>query len=676
MRFRALDRLSTILCIAVHLLALLGTTPLIGQGKPPTAGPTKLWDPLPEDVWSMPPVPEGAVILRRRISIEGGAITNSLRIRVFAEEGKAAVQMDGLGLNVVGVAGRTVLPSGEEIPFKQGEDIQEKTFAELGKVRVRRASITPPGLTSNCLVDLEWREPYRDPRTRTFQPRELEIAGPFAAREVEIRIRKTLDASWYLASGRELKPQSTSDGTHTSIIYRDVPAQPELPLLLEPTRQMPRLRIYDLPGFLWSVAKEDKAQFWNAVAKWRLAWTEPYTFSAEGAFMQLRGKILVNLPEGAQDRARVIYRRVREAIRNVDSESWEESHGTIRPPEQEYLTYQQRRNLLWDGAKRLDWVVSRGYGNSGDLKGLTLQMFHQAKVPFRVVQTSDMFVNVVRSNLLDPDQFSLDLARVEEVGREPLWLHLGSRWSPPGLLQDRVLGNAGMMWSPSDGKAEFLVLPSSNASENHMDLMVRIEPGPAADTIHWDAEVIGIPAYDWRVSLMSHPDQERRQAIKEILESETLEIGASAPKIEGLMDPERPMGMHLVGHTPSSEGDGSRVNPFPGLKWWMFLPGKAVKTRPEPFFLGFPRSLSATSTVRVPVSLRAKLPAEATWSNAVGSVTWTNLEPLNPSEVRIQVKAELSTMALPATEENRASVREFLGWWQDVLERRIEWVTR
>jgi hypothetical protein len=119
------------------------------------------WAPIPPEIWAMKEDPDhgvkGAVVLERRMTFTGRAITHVFRVRILSEAGREAAEIHGFLPETTGIEGRTVRRDGTVVEFDKLKDFSTKSLPGSDRSSLRKVAI-PPGVTSDCVVELRWAD--------------------------------------------------------------------------------------------------------------------------------------------------------------------------------------------------------------------------------------------------------------------------------------------------------------------------------------------------------------------------------------------------------------------------------------------------------------------------------------------------------------------------------------
>ncbi len=125
--------------------------------EPPTYGL-----PIPETAWQVRQDPErdlfDAAFLVHYTSFENQHNRHYRLIRILSEQGKAAAEFLHDSETLSAVKGRVLYPDGTELGFDSTADFVEILTYRSRRKKVKATILIPPGLTTDCLVEMEWFE--------------------------------------------------------------------------------------------------------------------------------------------------------------------------------------------------------------------------------------------------------------------------------------------------------------------------------------------------------------------------------------------------------------------------------------------------------------------------------------------------------------------------------------
>lgn len=196
--------------------------------------------PIPETAWQVTQDPQRDLFDAAYLVHYTGFQTKHFRhyrlIRILSEEGKAAAEFSSDSKSLISVRGRVLYPDGQELVFDSTED-----FVDLLAIRVKRKKykstiLIPPGLTTDCIVEMEWFEKPATGRYKNIWYYRYEVRDDYYCMEKifdlqELNDKKKTTSFWIVQPAEEpieLTSCNIND-THPVFIYKQIPPLEDQP---------------------------------------------------------------------------------------------------------------------------------------------------------------------------------------------------------------------------------------------------------------------------------------------------------------------------------------------------------------------------------------------------------------------------------------------------------------
>lgn len=623
------------------------------------------WAPIPPQVWAMKEDPakgiKGAVILERRITFLGVQVEYELRLRILGESGRRAAELADFGEDSHSFEGRTVYPDGKEVPFSSRKDFTTRTVLSTSNTDLKRKVVIPPGVSSDCVVELRWKE-SADRAARSPLPRRLGYAGEWALGDAYPTLLSTVELPVPFSYAMTLSPGST----HTpevkerngfkSFTFRNLPAYEESPYSLQVARPLPRLSLFYQPEQLQSYARGTPQAFWDATAKMYVKeWFERGIW-AGSTFRTFASELTGGVEGTPQAKARQILLRLDQRIQNRGHLTFEEAK-----------TAEKKEEYPEDGD--LNAAVKLGSASPFGMRILCYQLLKAAGVQVKIALVADRDVRLVRPSAMNLFQFSSVLLGVEELGQPTLWLDPGRRFAPPGMVHPDYQGNQMLLVEPATWTSTFVNLPPQGPDVNVRSYRYQVRMEEGEDQFSLDATFRGYPEYAERNRFLALEPKEQERLLREELEASLKQATFSRTQVLNAQTPGLPFGWHVEGRLEREEGRRREVHPFPVMRSPLSQPDLWPESRTDIIVIPFLRTHRAVSLIRIPKGYRVPQVEPIQERNGFGSVSWTLRTTEKPDEMEVTLEVVASRFLSAASAYQ--DFRTFMGWVSMAVNRSI-----
>ena len=117
--------------------------------------------PIPQEQWDIRQDVEkdiyDAVLIKDYYSFGYEEIHRYQRYRILNDDGKFYAQLPAFGDELISLQGRVIDIAGKESTFSDKENLIEMLALKIKNEKVSQKVIIPPGITSNCIVEVDWK---------------------------------------------------------------------------------------------------------------------------------------------------------------------------------------------------------------------------------------------------------------------------------------------------------------------------------------------------------------------------------------------------------------------------------------------------------------------------------------------------------------------------------------
>lgn len=651
----------TIFCLAS--ISLFADTPLCPDGKH--------WAPVPAGVWDTHTEPMGtnddAIILDYQIIFDqlkdtSIVVTQSQRIRIQSESGKAATLFEPFGNDVFEIKGRIILPNGSIINIDSIKDFQKKEIIRTSINHLEVIKLFPPGITNNCIMDIQWKEMLKGSfycRTTDLHAQRLtkfnRISSNYLIKNLSVNIDKKITSALLCYNSDDCKYTFTTMDNYKIFTWRNIPPDLVEPFSMSSVRPAVGFSFVRLSPAEFSAAKISPQAFWDVYGEttlnqfWIKQTLKPLWFK------KTFSEFLENLPTSPQARAVEIARRIQNKIYNLENLTFSERSSLSRPAGD--VTYSLGNMMKYKQATRFG------------LRLLFLNLLNEAELPIqpKVLAVSNREFRILDFNEFNTSQIHDFYIGINEVGKETLWIDPSLRFCKPGLMLAVHQGVPPIEYDTQSWKAKNINIPIQSMGENQLCYEYKIDITKDADQFIGKNEFYGLPAYYRRNDLARFAEDEQIRQIKEYLESEFTGLTCKV-KIQNALDIANPLIYKIEGQIEREPTKRREVTPFPGMEFPFSIPARFPEKRNTMMVLPYALIHTATSTFKVPQGYEMVEPESLDRTNSLGRVVWKT-DKGSDGTISITLRVELQTVVLPATEY--PAMQSFLGWVKDAFTRTL-----
>ena len=628
------------------------------------------WAPIPPEVWALKDDPskgiKDAVILEDRTILKGTYMERILRIRVLSESGRKAANLDAFSEACYEFDGRTVYPDGRELRFEKRQDFKEDT-TEVGEFSFKQKLVVPPGVTSNCVVELRWLESTgefwfgRAPLpARMGYATQLRFGREYLTLKESVEIPTNFGWAYIPLSGKTQKLNFEERGSFRVFSVNNLAAQELPPFALPVSQDRPSLAIFYQPEGIGRFTKKSQKEFWDAVGKF--FWKDDFeTGISKGRHYEaLRAKVFAGITSNLPlEVASALIGALEKEVVNLSHLSHEESAKQAKeekvPPGKELGEICQRR-------------VANGWG-------MTMLFYHLLKdAGFRpkVALLADRDVQLFRPNLYNPWQAMHAVAVVEDSEKGMGFYDPSQRFGAPGLIHPDFQGVQGLLLDPNAGwSGQPFQVPVQPATFNQKRYEYALELGSEEERYQLKAQFSGFPELAERRRYDVDEQKERDRKLKERFEKNLTGTTILRAEVQNAANPEANVSW-VVEAQREVEGSRQRhIQPFPGLTYPLSVPDSMPAERTLPIVMPYLQVQLAKCTFKIPKGYRAHLGQPSQLKNSIGSVAWVAelKKQGEDDQVLVVMKVTVDSMFAPPTAYEE--LKTYLNWITEAFKRTV-----
>lgn len=614
------------------------------------------WPAIQPEVWAIKGGAEsggkGALILDERVRYDSTETEVRMRVRIFAEEGKAAAGIPAFS-HFEEVEGRTVLPSGEITPFNHSKDLVKKS-AQLGRWDFKLESLIPPGLTSNCVVDLH----YRVPTIFRWNWVEIPILHAYPVRRKVMEMGLTrLDSA--LLGLKNLKREIKESRDYREYTFTDLPAEEVEPYSLPTLGEHPRFVFFNQPSALDAVSSKEPESYWKEVGLnfYKPVYTKFLSFGR--TYKEWSKSLRVGLEGDPVAKAVAILARLEDQIKN---------QSLLTRAESSLLTKKDLDDRV--SPQDLDLSVKRKRTNGAGMHYLFYQLLIDEGLEPKLSLVANRNNRFFRYQLPNLYQFNDILIGVTSKTGALVWFEPSSRYFPPGLVRPEYQGTQALLVDPKDWSCKpFTMGPQGvGANQSLYEYELNLE---GEESFKMRARFFGYPEVQERALYLSLEPKEQERKLTEALESELKTFIISKANVENATDGRKNLLWSIEGRREAEDGRRRVFSPFPGLSYPLTIPEAWPETRTSTIVIPYCRQFGASSKFKIPKGWNLGKDPDLTQSNEFGNVRWFVKESGVGDDRQVVVTCfiEINRMYSPAS--SYTAFREFMGWIESAVRRTL-----
>ena len=629
----------------------LGLLALLAPAK------TKDWPAIPPETWAIKrdagQGAKGAVILDKWVRYGVLETEVRMRVRIFSEEGKGAAAIPAFS-RFYEVEGRTVLPDGDVTPFDKAKDLVTGSMKVRGW-ESKQESLIPPGVTSDCVVDLH----YRAPTQLQWTWLEIPILEAFPVRRKVMEMGATSSLSSALLGLKGLKAEKKQSGTYNVYAFTDLPPDETEPYALVTTGEHPRFVFFSQPRILDEASVKGPEAYWKEVGEkfYKPIYTKNMSFGS--TYKEWSRTIREGVQGDSAAKATTILARLAEQILN-------ESHLTRA----EFAAMTKAVAEDRPSPQDLDLTVKRKRTNGAGMHYILYQLLVDEGLDPQLLLVADRKNRFFRYQLPNLYQFNEMLIGVAAQNGTFVWFEPSSRFFPAGLVRPDYQGTQGLLLNPKDWSCKPFTMGSQGANANRNVYDYKLDLGEE-ESFSLHARFLGYPEFQERSKYLALEPKEQDRKLKEEMESNLKAYTLTKVAVDNATDGRKNLEWTIEGKKEAEEGRRRSFSPFPGLSYPLFIPEAWPETRKSTIVLPYCRQFGAFSKFKVPKGWRLGKDPDFIQANEFGSVSWQVKESGSGDEARVEVTYLVEVKRMYAPASSYVAFREFLGWIESASRRTL-----
>ncbi|GLH72021.1 hypothetical protein GETHLI_05230 [Geothrix limicola] len=640
------------------MLKQLAIVLLMGAAGQLAAG----WAPIPSDVWAIRSGPKGALVLEERMKFTGRAVEYVYRVRVFAEEGRKAAQLPDMPTTVSDIKGRTVYPDGRQVEFNDRKDFAERKV-EVGGSESSATHVVPPGVTSDCVMEVSWSEPANG----WFHglPRRYDdglyakwtLANSVPTKLLVIEVFKYFPLAWVVEPSVIAKPETSDVSGFRVLTFHDLPALDTPPYAIKPLLGLPTLLMFYQPESLRGVVDDPLEAYWNQAAESIYKPDYESGISKGSAFKSLTDELLADLPQTPGERAGELLNRLNQNVANL-------SHST-------YAEEAALPKTFWRGFESKD-LNEAAKTRKTDSFGFRLLYYHLLKAAGfapkigKVVDREKALFQWAQRN---PWQFHHTVIGIDLPSGAVMWFDPTRRYAAPGVIHPDYTAVNMLQVDSATWKVSRGVIPGLGTLANGRQFTYALDLSEDGDNVEAQGEFSGYPEYSERYSYLPLEPKEQGKALKKKFEAALKDMAVSEATVFNAADPKKNVSWRVKGFIEREAGRSRTVTPFPGMPWPLWVPSELDQTRKTPIVLPYMSTQVALSHFKVPHGFTPRLLADLHDENEFGKVVWALSFDPTTREVKVALRVEVRANSKGA--DRWESFKAYLGWIETACRRQI-----
>lgn len=612
------------------------------------------WGPIPADAWTIgattDPKAQGAVVLEDHTRFGMVETIHRRRVRIFAPAGLAAAEIPWLS-SKASVKARTTFRDGKETLVLQRADLLEQEV-RLGRSEFQLKKLVPPGVTSDCIVDLEWIEPYSHIRSYLFYSgmvpklnRPLHLAFPIRHALIEIDERSQL--STVFLGGTKFNVAKSVGKGYRKFELRNLPALEPLPFSLPHMRENPVLFGWSQAPRLREAVKKGLPEYWKTLAEEYLA-PGYLDLNQGGKYRRLRDDLLKDLSGSEFERGGALLHRLESRVINLDACSSQELASL---PSEAWEEYRHPEDLNESAA--------RGRTNGLGMTNLYFQLLRDAGLKPKLFFGASREGLPVYPTLPCPSQFDTVLVGLDRPGSGMIWFSPHQRFFPQGLIPPEVQGTQGMVFDPESKNLVVYNMPVKPASTGQAGHEYSLDVLDDQISLSLKTRFAGHLEYDERRRYWALEEKDQVKALKRKFEADH-QLSVGEAQVSHAQNPSANLELQLKGSIPLDPGRQPAIHPFPGLSLPFSFPDAWPMDRTEPIALPPCQVHSAHSRIILPTAASWVPEPGFEFENPFGKIQWKAriVGSSDRPTVEVDLRVQSDMMYAPASDYR--ALREFM----------------
>lgn len=632
----------------------------------------RLQEPLDPGIWELVEDPtrgiSDAIFVHKVMKVHETRNEYFIQCRILSEIGKQVPMTLDFSEGLSRLEGRVIDRSGKIHPFSGDTHLVEQLALAYGDRKETRKVLLPPGLTSDCVLEVFWEEATEkglpSGQNAMFYP----IPGPFFCSRNDIYVWNAFDKFSKLVYtdsifalitrfyATEIGPPAKLDrhiaGDFTVISYRDVPPIKDFPFGAPHfDHRMAYFNVFKtIP-----VEEASLEEFWDLFAQLFVQYFFDQEHTTSSDYREWIAFLRSEMPEHGPKGAVFVHDQFKKRIQSLD---------LLQADRRQTLPL-RLSPLVPDNSSFLQIAFHRGCAIPVNLSYLLFRVMRDCGFPVNLLFTTHPSSPPFKPEQLNP--FSLDLENPFLLIRTtsgsmctyaPSFPEMPSGYLPPGYR-----GGMGLVVDPDRGWTHQIVeLPKLSWSHHKFVRTYKTRLAPDG-LVRFVMTAQGTGQFDapLRRQFFGLPEEEQGQVLTQTWQNRLPHWTIGPTRVQHAADPGQSICLAVQGQRRLPRGpDWTSLPVFPGAELPLKSPNVWPKDRTQPVLLPHNFGLRDKAVIDIPAGWQALEFPSFSRSNQVGKVAlYAQSEGRTVTVVReIVVKDWL----LRAPDE--PLVKEFLNWLQ------------
>jgi hypothetical protein len=621
-------------------------------------GLAKDWPAIAPEVWAIKqddgPGAHGAVILDHWVRYNNGETEVRQRIRIFGEAGKGAATLPAFN-RIYELDGRTVQPDGQVTSFNSAKDLVSASL-KVGRWASKRQSLIPPGLTSDCVVDIY----YRVGSYIHGNWVELPILDTYPIRQKVLEVwSKSYMGSGLFGLGA-LRPEQSAKGGYNVFTFRNLPAYEPEPYSLPTASERPMLIFFHQPSMLLSdAARNGPKVYWEVVANKYYKYSHVDILKTGSTYREWSRALRAGLDGDPASKASAILMRLGEQIQNGSQLTFAEFAALTKKAAEEKME-----------AQDLDATVKRRRTSASGMHYIFFQLLVDEGLDPKLLLVADRNLRVFQFDLPNVYQFTDLLIGVATKSGGFVWFNPSARYFPAGIMNPDFQGTQGLLLNPKNWTTQpyAVGIQTSRANGSLYEYEITLAD---EERFSMKARFSGFPEFTERNKFFSLEAKEQDRKLKEDMEPNLKAYTITKVMVEHATDNRMNVSWTLEATKEAEEGRRRQFSPFPGLPYPLSMPDAWPETRKSPIVLPFCRVFGAVSKFKVPKGWVLGKDLDFVQSNEFGTVSWKVKTTGTGEEEQTVVSFTVEVKQVISNPSTYASFRSFMEWIESAARRTL-----
>ena len=602
-----------------------------------------------------------AVVLEDITRFGNTQIERVRRVRILSENGKAAADLVDFAGKVTRLKGRVVDISGQVTRFEQKEDFVEVLAFRSRRTKQKSKYLLPPGLTSDCVVEVSWRQQAEGGLPKDSYGESYLVQEPYHCIKKEFQIEYGANKSpGYLVTRyvwtnilppAKFEERKEKNG-ETVVTYREVPPVMDFPY---GNRHLDRNTAYFLAYLTFPDYSSEHDSFWKEFSRSFAKQILDVQFGRSKDYKDWLKELKNGLPEDPLMAAIAVHKALAGRVSSTE----------LMPPE--------KKVDLDDKDLSPGKSFDLGYASPHERGQLFYKTLSDLKIPFKVYFPTSVYGPKFDSKALNPFDLylnapliALDRGNSQMVLFSPQWPEY-----PPGFIPPHLQGGPALVVDPDNRwQCNFANSPRFGPEAHKVirQYQLKITPDGTID-LEVSEEVSGVFEASLREDYLPIPQDERDEKLQRVWQNRISTWQIESAVVSNAEDFEKKIGLRVQAKETLELDRLSWIalQPFPGSTQPLSSPEIWPDNRTQPILLPHCSTYIDLATISLPQGW--VLRGDSSWQkeNDVGLVRYVAVQKDNAITVRRDIVLKQDLM--PADKER--DLKYFLAWMEEASRQNI-----